>query len=104
MANNQEQVNGEDFSQDVNASEEEHLNGSDQGAAGEKQNGDSNGSAAEAPGRDDDRYEIFFYLCHIKTHTRNRRKQNEMLSENYFISIEIAVQEKKNSKKSTEKR
>lgn len=55
MASNQEQVNGEDFSQDVNASEEEHLNG-DQGAAGEKQNGDSNGgAAAEAPGRDDDR-------------------------------------------------
>lgn len=58
MASNQEQVNGEDFSQDVNASEEEHLNGgSEQGAAGEKQNGDSNGSAAEAPGRDDDRYD-----------------------------------------------
>lgn len=51
MANNQEQLNGEDFSQDVKAGEE-HLNG-DQGAAGEKQNGE-NGSA-EAPGRDDDR-------------------------------------------------
>lgn len=62
MANNQEQVNGEDFSQDVNASEEEHLNGSEQGAAGEKQNGDSNGSAAEAPGRDDDRYEFIHFI------------------------------------------
>lgn len=68
MASNQEQVNGEDFSQDVNASEEEHLNGSDQGAAGEKQNGDSNGSAAEAPGRDDDRYEFIYFSSIFPLH------------------------------------
>lgn len=51
MASNQEQLNGEDFSQDVKAGEDSQLNGGD--AAGEKQNGE-NGSA-EAPGRDDDR-------------------------------------------------
>lgn len=51
MANNQEELNGEDFSQDVNAGEEEHQNGD----KGENGNENGNGSA-EAPGRDDDRY------------------------------------------------
>lgn len=68
MASNQEQVNGEDFSQDVNASEDEHVNGGgDQSGAGEKQNGD--GAAAnpmgnsEVSGRDDDRYaDRYFFL------------------------------------------
>lgn len=56
MANNQEDLNGEDFSQDVNAGEEElHQNGD------KAENGNENGNhaSAEAPGRDDDRYVHF---------------------------------------------
>lgn len=52
MANNQEDLNGEDFSQDVNAGEEDlHQNGD------KTENGNENGNhaSAEAPGRDDDR-------------------------------------------------
>lgn len=78
MASNQEQVNGEDFSQDVSTNEEEHVNGSteQQGAAGEKQNGDSNGSAAEAPGRDDDRYE--FVHIQITPNQIQKRKKRKL--------------------------
>jgi squid-like protein len=54
MADNQEyEMNGEDFSQDVKPNEDDQMNG-DQGGAGDASNGDHNGSA-EAPGRDDDR-------------------------------------------------
>lgn len=49
MANNQDlEMNGEDFSQDVRAGEDDQMNGD---------NSDHNGhnASAEAPGRDDDR-------------------------------------------------
>lgn len=48
MANNQDlEMNGEDFSQDVRAGEDDQMNG----------DSDHNGhnASAEAPGRDDDR-------------------------------------------------
>lgn len=57
MADNQEyEMNGEDFSQDVKTNEEDDQMNGDQGGAGDasNSNGDHNGSA-EAPGRDDDR-------------------------------------------------
>lgn len=55
MANNQDsEMNGsEDFSQDVRAGEDDQMNGN---SNGEQENGE-NGSA-EAPGRDDDRYDF----------------------------------------------
>lgn len=51
------EMNGEDFSQDVQANDES-MNGNDNHAAGANGGaGDNNGTpAAEAPGRDDDRY------------------------------------------------
>lgn len=50
MANNQDlEMNGEDFSQDVRAGEDDQMNGDSN-----DHNGGQNGSA-EAPGRDDDR-------------------------------------------------
>lgn len=57
MANNQEEYNSEDFSQDVNAGEEEHQNGDTENGDSAAANANGNGSnvSAEAPGRDDDR-------------------------------------------------
>lgn len=54
MSNNQDtEMNGsEDFSQDVRAGEDDQMNGNSNG----QENGE-NGSA-EAPGRDDDRYDL----------------------------------------------
>lgn len=58
MAEENMDMNGEDFSQDV--TNEESMNGNDNHAGGDRAangggNGENNGSA-EAPGRDDDRY------------------------------------------------
>lgn len=52
------EMNGEDFSQDVQTNEES-MNGNENGAGDKAANGggDNNGSA-EAPGRDDDRYVV----------------------------------------------
>lgn len=50
MADQEYDMNGEDFSQDVKANDDDQMNG---GQAGD--NGVNNGNAAEAPGRDDDR-------------------------------------------------
>lgn len=52
------EMNGEDFSQDVQTNDES-MNGNENGAGGDSKpvnggSGDNNGSA-EAPGRDDDR-------------------------------------------------
>lgn len=56
MANNQEELNGEDFSQDVNAGEEDqHQNGDNTENGDSATNGNGNNVSAEAPGRDDDR-------------------------------------------------
>lgn len=63
MANNDE-FNGEDFSQDVNAGEEElHQNGdnAENGDSAGPTNGNGNVSA-EAPGRDDDRWANKFQI------------------------------------------
>lgn len=55
MANNQDlEMNGEDFSEDVRAGEDDQMNGDDQNNQTNGSNGGQNGSA-EAPGRDDDR-------------------------------------------------
>lgn len=60
MADQEYDMNGEDFSQDVRANEDDQMNGGEQGGAGgEGTNHEQNGSA-EAPGRDDDRYFSFF--------------------------------------------
>lgn len=60
MANNQDlEMNGEDFSQDVRAGEDDQMNGDSN-----DHNGGQNGSA-EAPGRDDDRYLQLFHLFSI---------------------------------------
>ncbi|XP_055697676.1 RNA-binding protein squid isoform X5 [Phlebotomus papatasi] len=50
MADQEYDMNGEDFSQDVKPNDDDQMNG---GQAGD--NGVNNGNAAEAPGRDDDR-------------------------------------------------
>lgn len=57
------EMNGEDFSQDVQTNEES-MNGND-GAGDKATNGDNNGSA-EAPGRDDDRYVPISLASHIQ--------------------------------------
>lgn len=64
MADQEYDMNGEDFSQDVRANEDDQMNGGEQGGAGggggaEGTAHEQNGSA-EAPGRDDDRYFSFF--------------------------------------------
>lgn len=61
------EMNGEDFSQDVQTTNDESMNGNDNHAAGgggdkpANGGGDNNGSA-EAPGRDDDRYVEHAYI------------------------------------------
>lgn len=62
MANNEE-LNGEDFSQDVNAGEDEqqHLNG-EKPENGDSASANGNNGSAEAPGRDDDRYVHFYSI------------------------------------------
>lgn len=56
MANNQDlEMNGEDFSEDVRAGgEDDQMNGADSQSEQQTNGGGQNGSA-EAPGRDDDR-------------------------------------------------
>lgn len=60
------EMNGEDFSQDVQTNEES-MNGNDSHAAGGDKaangGGDNNNGSAEAPGRDDDRYvDAYIYI------------------------------------------
>lgn len=66
MADQEYDMNGEDFSQDVRANEDDdQMNGAEQqGGAGEGTNHEQNGSA-EAPGRDDDRYFSFSKLLFL---------------------------------------
>lgn len=62
MAQQDSELNGEDFSQDVRAGEDEKMNG------GSQQNDSMNGQhgSSETPGRDDDRLDFILLIYTIK--------------------------------------
>lgn len=84
------EMNGEDFSQDVQTNEES-MNGNENGAGDKASNGaaENNGSA-EAPGRDDDRYVCVphrhsdcrhigeFFWAHLPSHRGSSRSDSRL--------------------------